>query len=80
MSSPAPQIRTDEDLIRVAARRRVPTGVHEENVRHILECAEAFSILIAPLRLDPPELLQRGDCLVSTPGSNEDIDSLRASA
>ena len=59
MSSPAPQIRTDEDFsMHVAARRRVPTGVHEEIVRHVLECAEAFGILIAPLRLDPPELLQ----------------------
>ena len=57
----------------------MPTGLHEENVRHVLECAEAFGILIARLRLDPPELLQRGDYLVSTPGSDDDIDSLRAS-
>ena len=65
--------------MRVDARRRAPTGVHEEIVRHVLECAEAFGILIAPLRLDPPELLQRGDHLMSTPGSNDDIDSLRTS-
>ena len=56
------------------------TGLHEENVRHVLECTEAFDILIAALLLDTWELLQRGDYLVSTPGSNEDIDSLRASA
>ena len=80
MSSPAPQIRTDEGFsMHVGARRRVPTGVYEENVRHVLECAEAFGILIARLRLDPPELLQRGDYLVSTPSSDDDIDSLRAS-
>ena len=54
--------------------------MHEENVRHVLECAEAFDILIPALLLDTWELLQRGDYLVSTPGSNEDIDSLRASA
>ena len=65
--------------MRVVARRRVPTGVHEENVWHVLECAEAFDILIAALQLDTWELLQRGDYLASTPGSNEDIDSLRAS-
>ena len=60
MSSPAPQIRTDEDFsMRIDARRRVPTGVYEENVRHVLECAEAFGILIAPLRLYPPELAAR---------------------
>ena len=59
MSNPALQIRTDEDFsMRVGARRRVPTGVYEENVRHVLECAEAFGILIAPPRLDPLELLQ----------------------
>ena len=57
----------------------MPTGLHEENVRHVLECAEAFDILIPALLLDTWELLQRGDYLVSTPGSNEDIDSLRAS-
>ena len=69
MSSPAPQIRTDEDFsMHVDARRRVPTGVYEENVRHVLECAEAFGILIALPRLDPLELLY------------EDIDSIRASA
>ena len=81
MSSPAPQIRTDEDFsMRIDARRRVPTGVHEKNVRYVLECAEAFDILIAALLLDTWELLQRGDYLVSTPGSNEDIGSLIASA
>ena len=81
MPSPAPQIRTDEDFsMRVDTRRRVHTGVYEENVRHVLECAEAFDILIAALLLDPRELLQRGDYLVSTPGSNEDIGSLIASA
>ena len=58
----------------------MPTGLHEENVRHGLECAEAFDILIAALLLDTWELWQRGDYLVSTPGSNEDIDLLRASA
>ena len=58
----------------------MPTGLHEENVRHVLESAEAFDILIPALLLDTWELLQRGDYLVSTPGSNEDIDSLRASA
>ena len=58
----------------------MPTGLHEENVRHVLECAEAFDILIAALLLDPRELVQRGDYLVSTPGSNEDVDSLRSSA
>ena len=78
--SPAPQIRTYEDFsMHDVAPHRVPTGVQEENVRYILERAEAFDILIAPLRLDPPELLQRGDHLVSTPGSNDDIDSLRTS-
>ena len=81
MSSPTPQIRTDEGIsMRVAAWRRVPTGLHEENVRHVLECAEAFGILIALPRLDTLELLQWVYYLVSTPGSNEDIDSLRASA
>ena len=81
MSSPTPQIRTDEDFsMRDVAPRRVPTEVHEENVRHVLERAEAFDISIAPLRSDPPELLQRGDYLVSSPGSNEDIGSLRADA
>ena len=54
--------------------------MHEENVRHVLECTEAFDILIAPLRLDIPELLQRGDYLLSSLGSNEDIGSLRAGA
>ena len=49
-------------------------------MRHVLECVEAFDILIAALLEDPWELLQRGDYPVSTPGSNEDIDSLRASA
>ena len=79
--SPAPQIRTHEDFSMCdVAPHRVPTGVQEENVRHILKRAEAFDILIAPLRLDAPELLQRGDYLVSTPGSNEDIGSLIASA
>ena len=58
----------------------MPTGLHEENVRHILECAEAFDILIPVLLLDTWELMQRGDYQVSTPGSNEDTDSLRASA
>ena len=58
----------------------MPTGLHEETVRHVLECAEAFDILIAALLLDPRELVQRGDYLVSTPGSNEDVDSLRSSA
>ena len=59
MSSPAPQIRTDEDFsMRVDARRRVSVEVYEENVRHLLEYAEAFGILIAPPRLDPLELLQ----------------------
>ena len=59
MSSPAPQIRTDEDFsMHVDARRRVPTGVYEENVRHVLECAEAFGILIALPQLDTLELLQ----------------------
>ena len=58
----------------------MPTGLHEENVRHVLECVETFDILIAALLLDAWELLQRGDYLVLTPGSNEDIDSLRASA
>ena len=57
----------------------MPTGLHEENVRHVLECAEAFDILIAALLLDTWELLQRGDYLVSTPGSDDNIDSLRAS-
>ena len=52
--------------------------MHEEIERHVLECAEAFDILIAPLRLGPPELLQRGDYLGSSPDSNEDIDSIRA--
>ena len=66
--------------MRVDARHRVPTGVHEENVRHVLECAEAFDILIPVLLLDTWELMQRGDYQVSTPGSNEDTDSLRASA
>ena len=66
--------------MRVDARRRVPTGVHEENVRHVLECAEAFYILIPVLLLDTWELMQGGDYQVSTPGSNEDTDSLRASA
>ena len=79
LSSPVPQPRPDEDFsMRDVAPRRVPTEVHEENVRHVLERAEAFDISIAPLRSDPPELLQRGDYLVSSPGSNEDVDSLRA--
>ena len=64
--------------MRDVAPHRVPTWMQEENARHILECAEAFDILIAPLRLDPPELLQRGDYLGSSPDSNEDIDSIRA--
>ena len=69
MPSSAPQIRTDEDFsMRIDARCRVPTRVYEENVRHVLECAEAFGILIALPRLDPLELLY------------EDIDSIRASA
>ena len=80
MSSPTPQIRTDEDFSkRDVAPPRVPTGVQEENVRHILERAEVFVMLIALLPLDTPELLQRGDYLMLTSGSNEDIDSLRAS-
>ena len=73
MSSPTPQIRTDEDFsVRVAAWRRVPTGLHEENVQHVLECAEAFDILILALLLDTWELLQRGDYLVSTRLSSVD--------
>ena len=44
--------------MRVDTRRRVHTGVYEENVRHVLECAEAFGILIVPPRLDPLQLLQ----------------------
>ena len=77
--SPAPQIRTHEDFsMRGVAPHRVPTGVQEENVRHILERAEVFDILIAPRRLDTPELLQRGDYLGSSPDSNEDIDTIRA--
>ena len=55
-------------------------GVHEKNVWHVLERAEAFDILITPLRLEPLELLQRRDYLGSSSGSNEDIDSLRAGA
>ena len=38
------------------ALRKMPKGVHEnfeKYVRHVLELAEAFDILIAPLRLDP---------------------------
>ena len=66
--------------MRDVAPHRVPIGVQEENVRHILGRVEAFDISIAPPRLDTPELLQRGDYLLSSPGSNEDIDSLRASA
>ena len=66
--------------MRGVAPHRVPTGVQEENIRHILKRAEAFDILIEPPRLDTPELLQRGDYLLSGPGSNEDIGSLRAGA
>ena len=58
----------------------MPIRVHEKNVRYVFERAEAFDILIAPRRLDTPELLQRGDYLLSSPGSNEDIGSLRAGA
>ena len=77
--SPAPQIRTHEDFsMRDVAPHRVPIGVHEENVRHILERVEAFDILIVPPRLDTLELLQRGEYLRSRPGSNEDIDSISA--
>ena len=50
--------------MRDVALRKMPTGVHEKNVWHVLERAEAFDILIAPLRLDTPELLQQGDYLV----------------
>ena len=68
--SPAPQIRTHEDFSMCdVAPHRVPTRVQEENIRHILERAEAFDILIAPLRLDTSALLQRGDYLLSSPGS-----------
>ena len=66
--------------MRGVAPHRVPTGVQEENVRHILKRAEAFDILIEPPRSDTPELLQRGDYLLSSPGSNEDIGSLGAGA
>ena len=47
-------------------------------MRHVLECVEAFDILVAALLEDPWELLQRGDYPVSTPGSNEEIDSIIA--
>ena len=40
MSSPAPQIKTDEGFsMRDVALRKMPRGVHEKNVRHVLEYA-----------------------------------------